>query len=260
MAPTCASRLGVMSTVGAVVDAGAASSGASSSCVTGPLTLSPSHSNPTYNLAVTDWATISALATAGGTLVLAGATFAAVRSGNRAARANEMALLAGIRPVLLVSRMEDPMQKVLFIDDHVIKLEGGRGVAEVVDDIVYLGIPLRNVGSGLAVLDRWDFYADRMRDDPHTDLNVFRRLNRDLYVPAGDLGFWQGAFRDRSEPGYAVAREAVEARKTITIDILYGDHEGGQRTISRFALIPREDGQWIATVARHWNLDRADPR
>jgi len=34
-----------------------------------------------------DWVTISALATAGGTLILAVSTFASVRSANRAARA-----------------------------------------------------------------------------------------------------------------------------------------------------------------------------
>jgi hypothetical protein len=44
------------------------------------------------------------------------------------------------------------------------------------------------------------------------------------------------------------------------VDLLYGDHEGGQRTITRFALIPREDGQWLNGVIRHWNLDRAAPR
>jgi hypothetical protein len=48
-----------------------------------------------------DWATISALATAGGTLVLAGATFASVRSANRAARAAENSMLAGLRPLLI---------------------------------------------------------------------------------------------------------------------------------------------------------------
>ena len=47
-----------------------------------------------------DWVTISALATAGGTLVLAAATFSAVRSSNRSARVAERALLAGLRPVL----------------------------------------------------------------------------------------------------------------------------------------------------------------
>ena len=44
------------------------------------------------------------------------------------------------------------------------------------------------------------------------------------------------------------------------IDLLYGDHEGGQHTISRFSLAPKEDGHWSAAVVRHWNLDRPDPR
>jgi len=43
-------------------------------------------------------------------------------------------------------------------------------------------------------------------------------------------------------------------------DLLYGDHEGGQRMISRFALNPMANGAWLAIVALHWNLDRADPR
>jgi len=42
--------------------------------------------------------------------------------------------------------------------------------------------------------------------------------------------------------------------------VLYGDHEGGQHTISRFSLAPKDDGLWSATVVRHWNLDRPDPR
>jgi hypothetical protein len=42
--------------------------------------------------------------------------------------------------------------------------------------------------------------------------------------------------------------------------VLYGDHEGGQRTITRFAMLPRQDGSWLATTARHWNVDRPDPR
>ena len=49
-------------------------------------------------------------------------------------------------------------------------------------------------------------------------------------------------------------------RRQLTVDLLYGDFEGGQRVISRFALMPRSDDGWHATNARHWNLDRADPR
>src|SRR5438445_9416116 len=110
-----------------------------------------------------DWATISALATAGGTLVLAAATFASVRSAHRTARATERALLASIRPVLVPSRLEDPPEKVGFQDNHFVRVQGGRAVAEVTDEAIYLAIALRNVGTGLAVLDRWDFYPERQQ-------------------------------------------------------------------------------------------------
>jgi hypothetical protein len=209
-----------------------------------------------------DWTTVASLATAGGTLVLAVATFAAVRSANRSARVTERALLAGIRPVLVPSRMQDPPEKVGFVDDHWLHVPGGRAVAEATDDAVYLAIALRNVGSGLAVLDRWDFHADRVvgGDASHREAAAFRRLTRDIYVPADGLGFWQGAFRDKEDPLFAAARAAIEARRAMTVDLLYGDHEGGQRTVSRFTLLPANDGGWVAAVSRHWNLDRSDPR
>jgi len=210
---------------------------------------------------VTDWVTISALGTAGGTFVLAVATFASVRSARRAAVATERALLAGIRPVLIPSRPHDPPERVGFADNHRVEVGGGRAVAEATDDAVYFAIALRNVGNGLAVLDRWDFHADRPAGDasqPAAD--AFRRLTRDIYVPAGDLGFWQGTYRDPAEPVFEEARAAIRQRRAVTIDLLYGDHEGGQRTISRFALIPEEDGGWMASASRHWNLDRDDPR
>jgi hypothetical protein len=50
-----------------------------------------------------DWATISSLATAGGTLVLAVATFSSVKSANRSARLAEQSLMVGLRPVLVPS-------------------------------------------------------------------------------------------------------------------------------------------------------------
>ncbi len=91
--------------------------------------------------------------------MLALATFASVRSSNRSARATERALLAGIRPVLNSSRLGDPAEKVGFNDDHWIKVEGGRCVIEVTDEAIYLAIAVRNVGNGLAVLDRWDVHV-----------------------------------------------------------------------------------------------------
>jgi hypothetical protein len=185
-----------------------------------------------------------------------------VRSSNLSARATERALLAGIRPVLVSSRLEDPPEKVGFSDDHWVRVPGGRAVAEVTEEAVYLAMALKNVGSGLAVLDRWDFVAERLlgADQSHRSPADFRRLTRDIFVPAGDLGFWQGALRDKEDPLFAAAAEAIAEPRAMQVDLLYRDHEGGQRMVTRFALIPGHDGQWITAVGRHWNLDRSDPR
>jgi hypothetical protein len=134
-------------------------------------------------------------------------------------------------------------------------------VVDATEQAIYLVVSLRNVGNGLAVLDRWDLVADRVRDELSLrHVESFRRLTRDLYVPAGDLGFWQGALRDPTDPLFAEVRDAIRRGRAMTLDLLYGDHEGGQRTITRFALIPVGDDHWLATVARHWNLDRPNPR
>jgi hypothetical protein len=53
----------------------------------------------------------------------------------------------------------------------------------------------------------------------------------------------------------------VESGGRIIIDLLYGDHEGGQRAIARFSLVAADDGQArYANVLRYWNLDNDDPR
>lgn len=93
-----------------------------------------------------DWVTISALATASGTLVLAAATFASVRSANRAARVAEQAFLMGQRPLVMPSRLDDPPEKLMWGDEHWAHVEGSRGSVEVVDGNVYLAIVLAKRG------------------------------------------------------------------------------------------------------------------
>ena len=208
-----------------------------------------------------DWATISALATAGGTLVLAGATFASVRSGNRSARIAEQTLLAGLRPLIVQTRREDPPQKIGFADDVWLVAPGGGGAVELRDDAIYLGIAVRNVGTGIAVLHGWEFRAlADAPDDPRPQVARFNRLTRDLYIAPDDVGFWQGALRDPSADAFAYTRDALRTGERVIVDILYGDLQGTQRMISRFSLFPREEGAWTATGARHWNVDGADPR
>jgi hypothetical protein len=209
---------------------------------------------------VADWATISALATAGGTLVLAGATFAAVRSANRSARLAEQTLLTGIRPLLVSSRMDDPPQKIYFADGKYVVAPGGQAGIEATDEAVWLGIALRNAGSGIAVLHGWRMLTVDFRQPDHFPLDSFTRLTRDLYLGAGALGYWQGSFRDPTSDEFIEARRVIDAREPFAIEILYGDEEGGQRRISRFGVLARGEGEWLAEAGRHWNIDRADPR
>jgi hypothetical protein len=208
-----------------------------------------------------DWVTISALATAGGTLVLAAATFSAVRSSNRSARVAERALLAGMRPLLVPSLSEDPMQKVIWRDRHAVHLPGGRAVAEHEDGVVYLAIGLRNVGAGLALLHGWYPRAEMtLSDVDHAEPDDFRRLTVDLYIAPSGAGYWESALRDHGDPAYREFVRAVTDREPFTVELLYGDQEGGQRTISRCLVLPSGDGGWYSQIARHWNIDRDDPR
>jgi hypothetical protein len=77
-----------------------------------------------------DWATISSMATAGGTLVLAVATFSSIRTSNRSARLAERALLAGLRPLLVPSREDDLTERVRFGDGVILEVPGHGGALE----------------------------------------------------------------------------------------------------------------------------------
>jgi hypothetical protein len=209
-----------------------------------------------------DWVTISSLATAGGTLVLAVATFSSVRSANRSARVAERSLLAGQRPVLIPSREDDPPLRVMFGDGYRLTLEGHGGVLEVSDGRVYMAIGLRNAGAGIAVLHGWRATVhDASAPNERPELDEFHRQQLDLYISSDGSGLWQGAIRDPADEHHAALVAAAAQGERVLVDLLYGDHEGGQRAIARFGMSVTEDESGrSANVIRYWNIDREDPR
>jgi hypothetical protein len=218
----------------------------------------------------TNWSTVSSFATGVGTLVLAIATFAAVRSSQRSARIAEEALVEQRRPILTQSRLDDPVQKIMFVERRWVAASGGHGVAEH-DGSLYFAMSLRNVGEGIGVCQAWHVATMPPSAPPprdHTPEDQFRLQTRDLYIPAGDIGMWQGALRDRNDPTYQAVAEAIDNQGVVSIELLYSDQVGEQRTISRFALFPYEtrddEGRvtvnWFAVINRHWYLDRVGPR
>jgi hypothetical protein len=222
---------------------------------------------------VTEWATIASLATAVGTLVLAVATFASVRSANysaraadqaariaeRSARIAERSLMAAERPLLVSSRLQDPEQKIQFMEGKFLRVGGGAAALEVTDAVVYMVISVRNVGTGLAVMHGWRVEVNAQPQQTHPPLEDFTTQTRDIYVAPGDVGFWQGALLDPATAQFKAVAAAVEAGDPMMLSILYGDWEGGQRVISQFAL-RRANDRWLTTTGRHFNVDRPDPR
>jgi len=214
-----------------------------------------------------NWSTVSSLATGAGTLVLAIATFAAVRSSNRSARIAEVALQEQRRPIFVPSALDDPLQKLNFSDGVWIKAEGGRAVADLIDGNVYLGINLRNVGNGIGVLQGWAVRAGQTLTNQapvHMPDEEFRLHTRDLYIPGNGVGMWQGALRNPQDPTRIALVRAIEEHSLITVELLYSDLTGQQRAITRFGLIPitteSDERIRVASMSRLWFLDFDGPR
>jgi hypothetical protein len=138
-------------------------------------------------------------------------------------------------------------------------VRGGEAALEVSDEAIYLAISVRNVGTGLAVLLGWHVRVGVQEARSHPPLDEFAGQRRDIYVPPGDVGFWQGALRDPTAEIFKAVGAAIEASEPLVINVLYGDFEGGQRVISQFIL--RHQGhQCLVSAGRHFQLDQPDPR
>ena len=78
--------------------------------------------------------------------------------------------------------------------------------------------------------------------------------------PAGGAGYFEGAIRDPGDPVRPGLIRTVSRHEPFTIDLLYGDQQGRQRSISRFTLFPVEADGWLCRASQHWVLDRPAPR
>ena len=174
--------------------------------------------------------------------------------------------MAGQRPLLVHSRTEDPEQAVQFVEGNWLEVPGGGASAEASDSAIYLAASVRNVGTGLAVMHGWHILLEPPNERTHPPLEDFIGQIRDIYVAPGDNGIWQGAFRDPDAEIFKAVRAAIQARELVVLSLLYGDFEGGQRVITQFSLRyqpgvePDLTGRWLASAARHINVDRPDPR
>ena len=112
----------------------------------------------------------------------------------QSARIAERSLMAAERPLLMSSRLQDPEQKIQFLEGRFLRVTGGAATLEVADGVVYMVISVRNVGTGLAVMHGWRVEVSGQPQLAHPPLEDFTTQTRDIYVAPGDVGFWQGAW------------------------------------------------------------------
>ena len=141
---------------------------------------------------------------------------------------------------------------------------GAQASVELVDGSIYLAISLRNVGSGLAVIFGWCVHRAGHADITHTEPEQFRMQTRDLYIAPGDIGFWQAAIREADDPDYAGSEPghprcaALHDRPALRRPRGRAAHHHPLRHDP--ASQAEGETKWFPSVARHWNLDRPDPR
>jgi len=213
------------------------------------------------------WVVLADIGTAAGTLVLAASTFVAVRASVRSTRIAERALLAGQRPVLAPTGPDDPAESVQFADGRTFSVNTGQALVHDEAGIIYPAIPLRNEGVGPALLRGYRLegevrsevardprdVARHLRGNPPPQPESFSVQQRDLLISTRRPGFWQAALRDPATSRYKEMKRAIDSGGRITVDVLYGDHEGGQPAVTRFVLLP-DAGAWRSDAVRYWSL------
>jgi hypothetical protein len=169
--------------------------------------------------------------------------------------------------VLAPAGTDDPAENVQFADGRIFPVGNGQALVAQDAGAVYLAIPPRNVGAGLAVLRGYHIQGEpashvaqdprgparHLRGDPPPHSRAFSPQQRDLLISTRRAGFWQAALRDPKTRRHGEVTQTIGTRGRVTVDVLYGDHEGNQPSITRFVLLPEADS-WRCDATRYWSL------
>jgi hypothetical protein len=138
-----------------------------------------------------------------------------------------------------------------------VSVRDGGAAVEADGDVVYRALSLRNVGSGIAVLQAWQAQDGMLSAvAPPAAVDEFRSLTRDDYLAGGNVG----SGGELCETPTIRCTRSSPWPHAFSVELLYTDQVGEQRTVSGFAVLSADAGGWISAVGRHRYLDAAAPR
>lgn len=197
--------------------------------------------------------TLVQVAVAIGTIGAAVAAAKAIKAANKAAaaavrqaRASRQALQASIRPLIVEMPPEQHLQRRL-------RGSGGRDspTARLTtwatikpDGTVHIGLRIRNIGSGPAVLKKVAFGAG--------DTETANRTAADQTVVPVDGPCEVSITRAAAETEHEAFRSSISSGSPLRVEITYTDIADGQRTVTSISLEPGVDDQYeVASLDFH---------
>jgi hypothetical protein len=193
-------------------------------------------------VAATDWEAVTAIATAALaflTFVLAGAAIVAALFAKRAIDADREAAREAHRPLLLdvaetTSAESDldpgPTATLSFSGVHTVEWDWRLVYVGLADGLLYVAVPLRNVGNGPAVIA---VDGIRVVDDGVDRLPAAAEVHRERVAPGETT---------RVLCSYRSTRE--ESLRSLTLMVPYRDFTGDQKTAASVELERVRDDHW----------------
>jgi hypothetical protein len=123
-----------------------------------------------------------------------------------------------------------------FQDRHRTSHDARRPYVELGPGFAYIWMPLRNVGSGLAIVER-----DRLGIDGNAIGDVLEGKVRRARVPAGET---------TAVDFFARLKVGVGRTEELVVDVPYTDVGGEQRTIARATISEPDRGWYITDVSQ----------
>jgi len=207
------------------------------------------------------------------TTLLAIVTFALVCATYLMAQTAKRQFGRQLLPILIPSRIRDPIRKVYFSNNTWQMLYGDQVLVDSVDTL-YVAIPLRNIGSGTAVVRGLSIPDVGPDDDAlprrRPSLKNLIAAKTDLLLGPGDISHLsidsEAQTADRQRHALQTQVERIDRDSGVYLDILHCDHVRRQHNITRIELAQVSEkssssgttsgAEHIARAVKHWPLRR----
>jgi hypothetical protein len=199
-----------------------------------------------------DWVAVATLVVAAATALLAYVSLLAARTASRQ-------LSRDMRPVVVPSKPDDHTRRNRFGDGTLVPQSDEIIYTEIRDDSSYLGICLRNIGTGIAVV-RGLKLCLAGEEERQPGPSEFAFTEKAIYMAPADTAYLTNLAQRTNEEWFGPALlKGIADHLNMSVHFLYTDMTNSQPSITRMELHydPGLDTFYPAEL-RHWMVKQRD--